>query len=144
MTADTEPIREDRMGLEHLTELRVRYAETDAMAVAHHANYPIWFEVGRSALMHALRLPYSEVEAAGYYFMLSKLEVNYRAAARYDELLTLTTRIEAVQSRAVTFGYTLRRGETLVATGTTQHIITDKAYKIARIPDDVLLRLRGE
>ena len=144
MTGDTEKACGNRMGLEQLTELRVRYAETDAMAVAHHANYPVWFEVGRSELMQTLGLPYSEVEAAGYYFMLSRLEVSYRAAARYDELLTLTTRIEAVQSRAVTFGYTLRRGETLVATGVTQHIITDKAYKIARIPDEIVLRLRGD
>jgi acyl-CoA thioester hydrolase len=126
------------------TELRVRYAETDAMAVAHHANYPIWFEVGRSDLMRSLGLPYSDVEAQGFYFMLSKLQVEYRAAARYDEVLTLSTRIGAVQSRAVTFEYVLRRGETLIASGSTHHITTDKNYRIARIPDEVMRLLRGE
>ncbi|WP_161882671.1 acyl-CoA thioesterase [Deinococcus alpinitundrae] len=131
------------MAVEQLTPIRVRYAETDAMAVAHHANYPIWFEVGRSELMRALGVPYSEIEARGLYFMLSSLEVHYRAAARYDDLLTLTTTVEAVQSRAVTFAYTLRRGETLVATGKTQHITTDRQYRIVRIPDDILPHLRG-
>ncbi len=131
------------MAVEQLTDVRVRYAETDAMAVAHHANYPIWFEVGRSDLMRALGVPYSEIEARGLYFMLSSLEVQYRAAARYDDLLTLTTTVEAVQSRAVTFAYTLRRGETLVATGKTHHITTDQQYRIVRIPDDILPHLRG-
>lgn len=75
--------------------------------------------------------------------MLSSLEVQYRAAARYDDLLTLVTTVEAVQSRAVTSTYTLRRGETLVATGRTHHITTDRQYKIARIPEDILPHLRG-
>ena len=131
------------MAVEQLTPIRVRYAETDAMAVAHHANYPIWFEVGRSDLMRTLGMPYSEIEARGLYFMLSSLDVHYRAAARYDDLLTLTTTVEAVQSRAVIFAYTLRRGETLVATGKTQHITTDRQYRIVRIPDDILPHLRG-
>ncbi|WP_366520431.1 thioesterase family protein [Deinococcus sp.] len=126
------------------TEIRVRYAETDAMAVAHHANYPIWFEVGRSDLMRSLGLPYTEVEAQGFFFMLSKLEVSYRAAARYDELLTLHTSIGAVQSRAVMFEYVLRRGETLIAFGSTHHVNTDKNYRVARIPDEVMRLLRGE
>ncbi|GAA4018494.1 thioesterase family protein [Deinococcus rubellus] len=131
------------MAVEQLTEIRVRYAETDAMAVAHHANYPIWFEVGRSELMRTLGVPYGEIEARGLYFMLSSLEVQYRAAARYDDLLSLVTTVEAVQSRAVTFAYTLRCGETLVATGKTHHITTDRQYRIVRIPDDILPHLRG-
>ena len=132
------------MTVEHLTQLTVRYAETDAMAVAHHANYPVWFEVGRTELMHTLGVPYTEVEARGLFFMISGLEVQYRAAARYDDSLTLVTTVDTVQSRAVTFSYTLRRGETLIATGKTHHITTDKQYKIARIPDDILRRLRGD
>ena len=122
----------------------MRYAETDAMAVAHHANYPIWFEVGRSDLMRSLGLPYTEVEAQGFYFMLSRLEVEYRAAARYDELLTLSTQIGAVQSRAVIFEYVLKRRDTLIASGSTHHVNTDKSYRIARIPDEVMRLLRGE
>ncbi len=131
------------MLVEQLTDLRVRYAETDAMAVAHHAAYPIWFEVGRSELMHALGVPYTEIEARGLFFMLSGLQVQYRAAARYDDRLTLSTTVQVVQSRAVTFAYTLKRGETLIATGQTHHITTDKTYRIVRIPDDILAHLRG-
>ncbi|BDP40948.1 4-hydroxybenzoyl-CoA thioesterase [Deinococcus aetherius] len=123
--------------------LRVRYAETDAMGVAHHATYPVWFEVGRTDLMHALGLPYTEVEARGYFLMLSGLNVEYRRAARYDDLLTLVTRVGNVRSRTLTFSYEVRRGDELLATGETRHIATDKTYRPARLPDDVVARLSG-
>ena len=125
------------------TPIRVRYAETDAMGVAHHANYPVWFEVGRSDLMRELGLPYAEVEARGYYLMLSGLNVEYRRAARYDEALTLVTRVDAVRSRTLTFRYELWHGETLLATGETRHIATDKTYRPARLPEDVMALLRA-
>jgi len=125
------------------SDLRVRYAETDAMGVAHHANYPVWFEVGRSDLMRELGLPYSEVEERGYYLMLSGLNVEYRRAARYDDSLTLLTRVGAVRSRSLTFSYAVLRGEELLATGETRHIATDKSYRPARLPDDVVALLAG-
>lgn len=125
------------------TSIRVRYAETDMMGVVHHATYPVWFEVGRTDLMRALGLPYTEIEARGYYLMLSGLNVEYRRAARYDDDLTVTTRISALRSRTVTFTYEVRRGEELVATGETRHIATDKAYRPARMPDDVIAALGG-
>lgn len=125
------------------TSIRVRYAETDMMGVVHHATYPVWFEVGRTDLMRALGLPYTEIEARGYYLMLSGLNVEYRRAARYDNDLTVTTRISALRSRTVTFTYEVRRGEELVATGETRHIATDKAYRPARMPDDVIAALGG-
>ncbi|MDL2343938.1 thioesterase family protein [Deinococcus sp. MIMF12] len=129
---------------ESRTPIRVRYAETDAMGVAHHATYPVWFEVGRSDLMRDLGLPYAEVEARGYYLMLSGLNVEYRRAARYDEELTLVTRVGTVRSRTMTFRYELRHQETLLATGETRHIATDRTYRPARLPDDVLALLTAE
>lgn len=126
---------------ESRSEIRVRYAETDAMGVAHHATYPVWFEVGRTDLMHALGLPYTEVEARGYFLMLSGLSVEYRRAARYDDLLTVVTRVGNVRSRTLTFTYEVRRGEEVLATGETRHIATDKTYRPARLPEDVVERL---
>nr|WP_253582321.1 thioesterase family protein [Deinococcus sp. HSC-46F16] len=114
------------------------------MGVAHHANYPVWFEVGRSDLMRDLGLPYAEVEARGYYLMLSGLNVEYRRAARYDEELTLVTRVGAVRSRTMTFTYQLWHEGTLLATGETRHIATDKTYRPARLPEDVMALLRAE
>ena len=136
-------------GQEHHTELRVRYAETDAMAVAHHATYPVWFEVARTELMHALGLPYTEMEARGYYLMLSGLHVQYRRAARYDDRLDITTRITEIRSRTLKFAYEVHRlapdgTRELLATGETHHIATDHQYRPSRMPDDVLALLAGE
>ena len=131
------------MGAESLTELRVRYAETDQMGVAHHANYPVWFELGRSDLMRARGLGYAEIEARGYYLMLSGLEVTYRRAARYDELLQLHTRVEGARSRRVVFEYRLLRAGELLASGRTGHVITDHAYRVVSLPADILTLLNS-
>lgn len=120
------------------SDIRVRYAETDMMGVVHHATYPVWFEVGRTDLMHALGVPYRQIEERGYYLMLSGLNVEYRRAARYDDPLVLVTQVAAVRSRTLTFQYTLRRGEELLATGETRHIATDRTYRPARLPEDLL------
>lgn len=124
--------------VQHASTLKVRYAETDMMGVVHHATYPVWFEVGRTELMERLGLPYTEIEARGYYLMLSGLNVEYRRAARYGDTLTLTTRLAQLRSRTMTFQYELHRGEELLATGETRHIATDRQYRPARLPQDVL------
>ncbi|GGQ96630.1 acyl-CoA thioesterase [Deinococcus ruber] len=128
--------------LETVTAFRVRYAETDAMGVVHHATYPIWFEMGRSDWMRELGFPYTEVEARGYYLMLSGLNVRYRMAARYDDELTLKTRMSEVKSRTAVFAYELWRGEDLLATGETHHICTDRTYRPARMPQELMDALK--
>ena len=125
-------------GLETVTEFRVRYAETDAMAVVHHATYPVWFEMGRSDWMRALGFPYTEVEKRGYYLMLTGLNVRYRSAARYDDELTLRTRMSEIKSRTAVFAYEVWRGTELLATGETQHICTDQTYRPARMPQELM------
>ncbi|WP_407570278.1 acyl-CoA thioesterase [Deinococcus altitudinis] len=130
-------------GVRSVTTFRTRYAETDAMGVVHHATYPVWFEMGRSDYMRQIGVPYTEVERLGYYLMLSGLNVKYRAAARYDEVLTLTTHVGEIRSRTSIFMYELRRGEELIATGETHHICTDKNYRPARMPDVILAAFGG-
>ncbi|GHG06115.1 4-hydroxybenzoyl-CoA thioesterase [Deinococcus piscis] len=136
------PLASSSAGGPHRTSLRVRYAETDAMGVAHHAVYPVWFEVGRSDLMRDLGLSYAEVEAQGYFLMLTDLGVQYRRAARYDEELTLLTRVEEVRSRTLRFGYEVRGpGGDLLASGHTGHIVTDHSYRPQRLPENLLRQL---
>lgn len=130
-------------GPQSTLSFRVRYAETDAMAVAHHSNYAVWFEMGRTDLMHTLGLPYTEVEARGYYIMLSSLNTQFRRAARYDDVLTLTSSIIQLRSRAITFSYQLHKQHPdnsieLMATGETAHVFTNKEYQPCRLPEDIL------
>lgn len=128
----------------HTTKITVRYFETDAMGVAHHANYAVWLEQARTEYMAAAGLPYREVEARGLYIMLSKLEVNYRRAARYDNKVLVETRAVELKSRRARFEYRLTlegQGldkEIVVALCATEHFCTDHNLKIVSFPPDVL------
>ena len=78
------------------TQIRVRYAETDRMGLLHHANYLVYFELGRTELLRPLGKSYLEMEEAGYFLVLHKIDVKYRRPARYDDLLTLRTSVSRV------------------------------------------------
>jgi acyl-CoA thioester hydrolase len=108
--------------------VRARYAETDQMGVVHHAVYPVWFEVARSALARALGVPYGEWERDGTFLVVAELRCRYRRPARYDEEVTVLVRVSEVASRRVVFSYRVERasGELLVE-GETVHLTVDRA-----------------
>jgi acyl-CoA thioester hydrolase len=124
--------------------LRVRYAETDAMGVAHHASYIVWLEQGRVELLRAAGLPYHEIEAAGFFAVLSELRARYLASARFDDLVVVRTTLAELRSRRLSFHYHLR----LAATGAalleahSEHIFVARASgRAARLPPALLERL---
>lgn len=119
--------------------MRVRYAETDRMGRAHHAHYAVWCEVGRTDLMRRAGTGYGDLEERGIYFPVSELELSYRAAAEYEDVIRVTTRVERLRSRAVTFAYDLHRmpGGELLAEGRTELVCVDAEGRLRRIPDDV-------
>ncbi|MFN8440771.1 MAG: thioesterase family protein [Caldilineaceae bacterium] len=124
--------------------LPVRFAETDAMGVVHHSNYVIWFEAARVALMEAAGTPYREVAAGGNHFAVTKLEVEYRAAARFGDNVQIVATVESIRSRQVKFRYEVYHPEaqTLLATGSTEHICVDLQNRMAKIPAYVVEKLQ--
>jgi len=125
--------------------LPVRFAETDAMGVVHHSNYVIWFEAARVALMEESGIPYAEVAAGGNHFAVTKLNVEYRAVARFGDLVKITAVVENVRSRQITFSYEVHSAaeQTLLATGSTEHICVDLQNRMAKIPQHVLEKLQN-
>ncbi|MEO1416310.1 MAG: thioesterase family protein [Bacteroidota bacterium] len=102
----------------HDTHLRVRYGETDQMGYAYYGKYAEYFEVGRVELVRKLGIPYKEVEARGIMMPVSKLEVNYKRPARYDDLLTIRTIVPETPRSSFRFEYEIYNEEgTLLATG---------------------------
>ena len=91
------------------SEVRVRYAETDQMGVAYHANYLVWCEVGRTDFIRQLGVTYAEMERQGVRLAVADAQLRYHASARYDDIVRIETRLTATQSRSVTFGYELIR-----------------------------------
>ena len=123
----------------HISEFRVRYSETDQMGVVYHAEYLVWCEVGRTDYIRALGLPYSELERRGTALAVAEASIRYHAPARYDDLVRVETRLTDVRSRAITFEYLIRNGETgsRLATARTTLVSLDRAGKPVPIPTDV-------
>ena len=85
---------------EHSVAVRVRYGETDQMGVVYHPNYFLYFETGRTELMRASGVAYSELEKAGVFLVVTQAACRYRAAARYDQELTIHVLKEYISGRA--------------------------------------------
>lgn len=114
------------------TEIRVRYKETDQMGVAYHANYLIWFEVGRAELMRSIGLPYREFEKNGLFLPVLKVYCEYKHAVKYDEQITVVTRLQELQNVRLYFSYEIRLDNRLMAGGYTEHaFINEKGKPVA-------------
>jgi acyl-CoA thioester hydrolase len=113
----------------HDATVRVRYAETDQMGVVYHANFLVWFEVGRVELMRALGAEYKKMEAEDdCHIVVADVQCRYHHPARYDEVVRIRTRIAESRNRTVKFAYEVFRDAdgTLLATGSTTHVICGK------------------
>ena len=152
------------------TRLRVRYAETDQMGVVYHANYLVWFEVGRVELMRELGFAYRQLEAdRDCVLPVVEVSCRYRSPARYDEVLELETRLIVLRGSVLKFSYQLRRlasaetsaapadaafpspraeddQATLLAEAITTHVVVDRSLKKRPLPEEyaaVLLACLG-
>jgi acyl-CoA thioester hydrolase len=127
------------------TEIRVRYAETDAMGIAHHTAYLVWFETGRTEYTRAMGLPYRQVEESGTRLVVVEAQCRYHRPARYDDVLVVQTTIRAVTRATITFGYQVRGkdDETLLVEGSTVHAATDTSGHVKRLPEALRAALTG-
>ena len=113
----------------HDTTLRVRYAETDQMGVVYHANYFVWFEVGRVELIRSLGINYKQMEAEDdCHIVVAEAHCRYLHPARYDDVLRVRTLITEVGTRIVKFSYEVfpEAADRLLASGATTHVICDR------------------
>jgi len=108
------------------TTVQVRYAETDQMGVVYHANYLVWFELGRSALLDSLGLDYVQMEKEGLVSPVIKVEASFLSPARYGEEVTVKTWVDSYDGLRVTYAYEVLVGERLCVTGTTVNICVRK------------------
>jgi acyl-CoA thioester hydrolase len=120
---------------EHTIEIRVRYPEVDPMGYLHHSRYFQYFEIGRVELLRAQGFSYADLERDGVFFVVVKLECRYRNPARYDELLSLTTRIKRQTTVSIEHQYDLRRGDTVLAEATSTIACVGPDGQMQRIPD---------
>lgn len=127
--------------IEHLSSVQVRYAETDMMGIVYHGSYLPWLEIGRTELLRAQGIPYRDLEAQGYFLPVLEVGVKYLKSARYDDTITIVSRIVEKPSLRINIEYDLRRGDELVATARTQHVFIDKAGRPVRPPAAFVTRM---
>jgi acyl-CoA thioester hydrolase len=131
----------------HLGEvsIRVRYAETDQMGVVYHANYFVWFEVGRVEFLRQMGFSYREMEENDACFIaVVDARCRYKAPAHYDDEISVRTTLKNVRESVIHFGYELVRDvdATLLAEGETMHVVTDAEMKRRTIPEKYMQAFR--
>jgi acyl-CoA thioester hydrolase len=121
------------------TLVRVRYAETDQMKVVYHANYFVWFEVGRTDLLRQLGWSYREMEREGFQLPVIEANCRFLRPARYDDEIEIRTIGRLMSPVRVGFEYeAVRRGDAVVtATGSTLHAAVTAAGRPCRLPERV-------
>lgn len=120
-------------------EVRVRYAEADAMGVLHHSRYWVYFEMGRTELLRSQGVNYRDLEAAGVYFVVAKCSAKFHAPARYDDTLVLTTEVTRTGPARIDHAYRLCRKSdgVLIATAETTLACVDSDGRVQPIPEIV-------
>jgi acyl-CoA thioester hydrolase len=119
------------------TTLRVRYAETDQMSVVYHSNYMIWFEVGRVEMLRQLGFSYLEMEEDGMNLPVVEIKCRYKHPARYDDEITIRTRLAEMRTSLLRFQYDVVRKSDgrLLAEGESVHVVVGRELKRAHLTD---------
>lgn len=118
------------------TEFPVRYAETDAMGVVHHAAYIVYFEEARSQYMRNRRNDYALIEKSGYRLPVTDVKVRYVGSLTYGDRVNIRAWITENRSRTITFNYEIRSSanSAILVSGSTSHAWTNLEGKVTRAP----------
>ncbi len=122
-------------GFNFQTEIRVRFAETDAQGVAHNSNYFIWFEVARVAYLERFAGGYQHLRDQGVEALVLEAHARFLAPAVFDDRLLLHARCSGVQGARFRFEYVLERDGDRIADGWTAHATVDReTLRPTRVP----------
>lgn len=124
-----------------VSNIRVRYAETDRMDVVYHSNYFVWFETARILMLDKIGIPYTELEAQGLMIPVLRASADYRLPARFDDRLEIHLYMREKPRARFEFDYEVRRDGELLATGSTTHGFMDTRGKGLRPPTEFMQKL---
>lgn len=110
------------------------------MGIAHHSNYIVWFEIGRTDLCRETGFPYTEIENRGFLLVVTEIGCRYRTPFRYDDEVLIRTSVANIASRAIQFKYALYGGSELRATGHSSHMWVDRVTRKPSRGDVEVLR----
>jgi acyl-CoA thioester hydrolase len=123
-------------GFAFSTSVRVRFAETDAQGIAHHASFVVWLEVARVAYLERHAGGYQAIRDRGIEALTTEVCLRYHRAAYFDETLTIWVRCRDLRGARFTYEYRIEREGKPVADGYSRHATVDReTYRPTRVPD---------
>jgi len=124
----------------NITEQRVYYADTDHGGVVYYSNYLRWFEIGRTEILRQAGFDYSDFEKQGIIAPVVEVHCNYKAPAKYNDIVIIKTTIENIGNSSIKFNYEIirKKDNALLANGYTVNVFVDKkTMKSTRISDEL-------
>lgn len=117
-------------------KLRVRFAETDQMGIAHHSSYVIWLEAARIEWLRERKISYRDIEQGGISLAVTNVTIDYVRSALFDDELTVRAQLVTAKSRLFAFDYEVKRDSDSVtlATARTTHVSVNAQGKPVRLP----------
>lgn len=139
-SAESIPVGATTITMPH----RVGFHETDAMGIVHHANYLRFCEDSRVVWLETHDKGYPEWITMGLNFAVTRVELDYRASCRFDDVLEVTTWLEWVRGASLAMAYRIERQGVLILTGRTEHASVNEAGRVRRIPREDRARLASK
>jgi acyl-CoA thioester hydrolase len=115
---------------------RVAFHETDAMGIVHHANYLRYFEQARVLWLEDYDQPYSRYIDQNLHFAVTRVEVDYKRSARFDDRIEVETWLEKIRGASLRMAYQITCNAEVLVTGATEHACVDHEGRLRRIPKD--------
>jgi acyl-CoA thioester hydrolase len=122
-------------GFSFATDVKVRFAETDAQGIAHNSNYFVWFEVARVDYLERYAGGYQKLRDLGVEAVVLETHVRYLEPARFDDRLRVHARCLDVKGARFRYEYAIERDGKVIADGWTAHATVDAAtFRPTRVP----------
>jgi acyl-CoA thioester hydrolase len=132
-------------GFSFSTDVRVRFAETDAQGIAHNANYFVWFEVARVEHLERYAAGYQRLRDLGIEALVLETHVRYLTPARFDDRLKIHARCHGIKGARFRYDYAVEREGDVIADGWTAHATVDReTFRPTRVPTWLVDGLSGD
>ena len=130
--------------IEYKHKVHVYYRDIDQMGVVYYTRYLEYFEEARTELLRSIGISVIEIEQMGYYLPVISCNIKYKNSAKFDEALTVNTKITEKPRSTLKIDYEVMNSEhILCALGETIHSFITKNGKAVKPPKEILEKMEG-
>ncbi len=117
---------------------RIYYHDTDCGGVVYYANYLKYLEEARTEFLLLRGIELTKLAEEGLMFVVARVEIEYKASARYQDNIKVSAAVEEAKLSAIVFSQEVRRDDTLLARARTTLVCVDRDFRARRMPDKVI------